>query len=95
MTSSIGKKEIPIDRIININVNNKTIENRIISRSKIEKREDDSLNVIKNRISNYYIETKPVVQIYKEKYPLVFSEINGEQKIEKIQSDILNIAKKC
>ena len=69
------------------------IEYRIINRSKIETRDDDSLNVIRNRIKTYNNETLPVTQFYSEKYPSIFHEINGEQKIEKIQSELINIAK--
>ena len=84
-----------INKIINIHLNDKNIENRIRLRSRIENRTDDSFEVIRNRIIKYNNETKAIVQFYKSKYPLIFFELNGDQKIGKIHSDIINIIKKC
>ena len=73
----------------------KNIEKRITLRSRIENRTDDSLEVIRTRIIKYNNETKPIVQFYRSKYPLIFFELNGDQKIGKIHSDIINNVKKC
>ena len=91
----LDKHKIHLDKIFDINVDEKTIENRILSRSKIENREDDSLDVIRTRINNYLKETLMVAKYYKEKDPHIFIEIDGEQNIEKIQSDIRNTSKIC
>ena len=84
-----------INKFININLNDNNIENRITLRSRTENRTDDSLEVIRTRIIKYTNETMPIVQYYKSKYPLIFFELNGDQKIRKIHSDIINIVKKC
>ena len=95
LNSFMDKQVMIINKIINIDLNDKNIENRITLRSRIENRTDDSLEVIRNRIIKYNNETKPIAQFYKSKYPLIFFELNGDQKIEKIHSDIINIVKKC
>ena len=95
LNSFMDKQDMIINRIINIDLNDKNIENRITLRSRIENRTDDSFEVIRNRIIKYNNETKAIVQFYKSKYPLIFFELNGDQKIGKIHSDIINIVKKC
>ena len=95
LNSFMDKQDMIINKIINIDLNDKNIENRITLRSRIENRIDDSLEVIRNRIIKYNNETKPIVQFYKSKYPLIFFELNGDQKIEKIHSEIINIVKEC
>jgi len=93
LNSFMKKQEMIIDKIININLNDNNIENRITLRSRIEYRTDDSVEVIRTRIIKYKNETKPIVQFYKLKYPFIFFELNGNQKIAKIHSDIINIVK--
>ena len=95
LNSFMDKQDMIINKIINIDLNDKNIENRISLRSRIENRIDDSLEVIRNRIIKYNNETKTIAEFYKSKYPLIFFELNGDQKIEKIHSDIINIVKKC
>ena len=75
-------------------IDDDTIEKRIIKRSQIENREDDSVEVINNRIDNYNNTTLTVSKIYKSKNPNIFHEIDGNQDIDKIQSEILKILKK-
>ena len=95
LNSFMDKQDMIINKVINIDLNDENIENRITLRSRIENRIDDSLEVIRNRIIKYNNETKPIAQFYKSKYPLIFFELNGDQKIGKIHSDIINIVKKC
>ena len=91
----MDRQDMIINKVINIELNDKNIESRITLRSRIENRTDDSLEVIRTRIIKYKNETKPIVQFYKSKYPFIFFELNGNQKIAKIHSDIINIVKKC
>ena len=95
LNSFLDKQDLIINKIINIDLNDKNIENRITLRSRSENRTDDSLEVIRTRIIEYNNETKPIVQFYRLTYPLIFFELNGDQNIEKIHSDIVNIVKKC
>ena len=95
LNSFMDKQVMIINKVINIDLNDKNIEHRITLRSRIENRTDDSLEVIRNRIIKYNNETKPITQFYKSKYPHIFFELNGDQTIENIHSDIINIVKKC
>lgn len=56
---------------------------------KLIQRKDDNLESIKKRIKTYHVETKPLLNYYKDK----LISINGEQKIEKITEDILSLIK--
>ena len=93
LNSFMDKQVMIINKVINIDLNDKNIESRITLRSRIENRTDDSLEVIRNRIIKYNNETKPIAKFYKLKYPLIFFELNGDQKIEKIHSEIINNVK--
>lgn len=93
LNSFLDKNQISLNSVINIYLDEKIIENRIISRSKVEKRDDDSLAIIRTRINLYNNETKAVAEFYKKKQPNIFFEINGDQNIDKIHSDILEITK--
>ena len=88
-----NSKKLTIDKIIDIEIDQNTIINRIKSRQKIEKREDDNLSVIKTRITKYLAETKPLSDFYKSEFPKDFHIIRGDQEIEKIHQDILKITK--
>ena len=91
--SILNSKNLKIDKIIDIDVDEKIIVKRIISRSKTENRQDDKEVVIKTRISRYLSETKPLSDFYKSKYLSDYLVINGNQEIEKIAEDIVKILK--
>ena len=90
----LANNNIELTQIFSIVIDDDTIEKRIIKRSQIENREDDSVEVINNRIDNYNNTTLTVSKIYKSKNPNIFHEIDGNQDIDKIQSEILKILKK-
>ena len=89
----LNKNLINLNLIVNFNIDNKTVEKRILKRSKTENRSDDSNEVIKTRIKKYNTETKPLLDIYSEKFNNIFHEIDGGQEITKIQLDLKNIIK--
>jgi len=49
-------------------------------------RKDDNKDTVKNRLSNYYSQTAPLVDFYKDKG--VFAQIDGSQKLEKVTQDM-------
>ncbi len=55
---------------------------------KLVKREDDSKEILKQRLKVFYDNVNPIVKIYKERGILI--EINGEQPIEKVKQEIIN-----
>ena len=93
LNTILNSKNFKIDKIIDIEVDEKIIVKRIISRSKEEDRQDDKEEVIKTRIFRYLSETKPLSDYYKSKYSSDYLVINGNQEIEKITEDIVKILK--
>ena len=75
-----------IDFIFFLNVNKKTIIERIEKRKIIEKRSDDELNTILRRYDTYMETTKPVLDFYSEKPN--FHEIDGTLEIDEITTKI-------
>ena len=75
-----------IDFIFFLNVNKKTIIERIEKRKIIEKRSDDELNTILKRYDTYMETTKPVLDFYSEKAN--FHEIDGALEIDEITTKI-------
>ena len=78
-----------IDFIFFLNVDKKTIIERIEKRKIIEKRSDDELNTILKRYDTYMETTRPVLDFY-SKNPN-FYEINGTLEIDQITSKINDI----
>ena len=75
-----------IDRIFFLNVNKKTIIERIKKRKTEENRSDDELETIIKRYDTYMETTQPVLNFYSENPN--FHEIDGSQKIDEITSKI-------
>ena len=75
-----------IDYIFFLNVDKKTIIERIQKRKILEKRSDDELNTILKRYDTYMKTTKPVLDFY-SKNPN-FYEIDGTLKIDQITAKI-------
>ena len=94
LNTIINSKNLKIDKIIDINVDERIIAKRIIARFKKENRQDDTEDVIKTRISRYLSETKPLSDFFKTKYHSDYLVINGNQEIEKVTADIIKILKK-
>ena len=93
LNNTLNSKNHKIDKIIDINVDERIIVKRILSRFKTENREDDTEDVIKTRISRYLSETKPLSDYYKTRYPSDYLIINGNQEVEKVTADIIKILK--
>ena len=90
----LENKNLGIDDIFELKIEEEKIIKRISFRSKVENREDDKEEVVRIRIAKYLKETKPLSDFYKKKYPFNYHEIRGDQEIQKISEDILVILKK-
>ena len=75
-----------IDYIFFLNVDKKTIIQRIEKRKTIEKRSDDEMNTILRRYDTYMETTRPVLDFYSQNSN--FHEIDGNQKIDQITAKI-------
>ena len=93
LNSYFQDTNLEIDNIIEISLSHKDIKKRIKSRSTIENRKDDKENVISIRLKKYLSETKPLFQYYRDKKRDKYNIVDGNQNIEKITSDILDLLK--
>lgn len=79
-----------LDCVVYLNVSDKEALWRLSYREEdesAEDREDETLLAIRRRIELFHQHTKPVLEYYREKDMLL--EINGEQTIEEIHSEIM------
>ena len=88
------EKNLTINNIFELKIEQRIIIERIKARSSKENRDDDKDEVIKTRILKYTQETRPLSEYYLNQYPSKYYVIDGNQEIDMIQKDILGIAKK-
>lgn len=79
-------KQLPISVVINLNVDSDEISRRMLKRAEIEKRSDDTPEVIQQRIANYLAQTKPLEEYYAQRG--VLCHINGMGSMDDIFDDI-------
>ena len=91
--SFINNNNIKLDLIINFRLNEEIIKKRIMERSRLEKRMDDNIDIIKNRLEKYKNETRPLISISKTKFSNILFDIEANQEISKIQDEIINMVK--
>lgn len=72
------------DAVINLDVNEQILVDRLKIRAKIDGRVDDSEEVIKNRLEEYYAKTQPLLDFYAQK---VIS-IDGTLALDEVTKDI-------
>ncbi len=82
-----------INYIFNININYNILKNRIIKRSSEESRDDDNINSLETRYSEYLNSTKQVSDFYKENQKEIFYDIDGSLEIDEITNKIKEIIK--
>lgn len=73
--------------VLHLKVSDEELKKRIALRKDIEGRADD--NVVDERLKEYYANTEPVVEMFRNKGMLI--EIDGERTREEIAEDILNV----
>ena len=95
LLSFAKSNNLNLDIIFNFRIDFKLVEERIILRSKQEKRSDDNIDVIKTRLDKYIEETYPVSQFYSENFNQNFFTIDASQEVSKIQKELINIIKKA
>ncbi len=90
----LNESSIKINYIFNINIDFKILRERIVKRSSEENREDDDIDVLQTRYSEYLNSTEKVSNFYKQTNSNIFHEIDGSLQIEEITSKIIKILKK-
>ncbi len=94
LNDCLKKIDYKIDFIFNIQIDFNILKDRILKRSSEESRDDDKLDVIETRYSEYLNTTEKVSQFYKEQNPNIFFDIDGKLKISQITREIMEILKK-
>jgi adenylate kinase len=89
MDGSGYHKTIPITVVIDIQVDENEITDRIVKRSQLEGRSDDAIHILKQRVSNYFEQTKPLEHYYAKQGKI--QTINGMQSVETVFQAICNI----
>ena len=79
------------DRVVYINISDEEALKRIALRGD-SSREDETEDAIRARIDSFHKYTEPVLDYYRKKGSLI--EVNGEQTIEKIHQDIMQVLNK-
>ena len=87
----LNKLNIHIDKVIEINVEENVLLERITKRALESKltRDDDNSEILKNRIVVYKKDTLPVLKYYKNLNKLY--SINGMQSVDRVSKDIQKI----
>jgi len=94
LSTFLETNSLNINFIFNFNISFEIVKKRIMHRSVQEKRSDDNLEVIKNRIDKYIEETQPVSLELSEKFANIFYQIDASKEISEIQIELIKIIKK-
>ena len=85
----LAKLNAQVDVVPYIKVSQDALVARLLKRAELEGRADDNEETITVRMQVYQNETAPLLDFYRDKSLLV--EINGEQSIENVQQDLLQV----
>lgn len=79
-------KDLNIDMVLYLYVEMEEVEKRILRRAQLENRADDTPETVKSRVANFFEQTMPLVDYYKNQGKLI--QLNGMQDIESVFADI-------
>ena len=83
------KNNLPLSLVIDLKLNQKEALSRIIQRGKTSGRSDDNVKTITNRFKTYKIQTKPILEYYKNQKKVI--SIDGQPAIKDIFEKIKTI----
>ena len=86
LTTALKFYEREAPAIIHLRVSRKWAEERLLSRGRID---DKTLSKINKRLDWFEEDTWPAVEYFKTNSMFRYIEVNGEQSIEKVHSDII------
>ena len=84
----LAELETPLDKVLALQADRQVLMDRMTMRAEIEGRSDDTPDVIARRLDVYAKETKPLLDIYKDRGLLL--EINGVGQIDQISKTIIS-----
>ena len=80
---------LDITKVIYLKVEMEEVQHRILKRAEIEQRADDTPATVKARVENFFAQTMPLVDYYRDQSKLV--EIDGMQDVEHVFADICKV----
>ena len=92
LTDMLEAENESIDTVVSIEVKDGEIINRILERAKIEGREDDTEDVVRNRLNVYRNQTEPLKAYYRSAG--VLAEVDGMGTIDEVFERIKNVLSK-
>ncbi|BAR06279.1 adenylate kinase [Scardovia inopinata] len=84
----LAELETPLDKVLALQADRQVLMDRMTKRAEIEGRSDDTPDVIARRLDVYAKETKPLLDIYKDRGLLL--EINGVGQIDQISKTVIS-----
>ena len=90
----LEQNKMSLDIIFDFKIDFRIVQERIMERSKLEKRSDDSIDVIKVRLDKYIQETYPVSQVFANSFVDKYKIIDASKQILEIQKELMKILKK-
>ena len=93
LNNLMDEQNLKLDYIFNIEIEFNILKDRIIKRSKEEKRDDDNLDILDTRYNEYLKTTKNVSNYYLEFSPNIFHQLDGNHQIDEITKKIKKIIK--
>ncbi|MFQ6173145.1 adenylate kinase [Oryzobacter sp. R7] len=77
----------PLDRVLELTVDEDAVVARLLKRAEVEGRSDDSDEVIRERMAIYHRETRPLSDTYRDRGILV--EVDGLGEVDEVTARIL------
>lgn len=84
--------QLPINLVVNLVVDQDEISKRMIKRAEIEHRSDDTPDVIKQRLANYFAQTKLLEDYYAAKG--ILSNVDGMGTVDEIFARLADVIEK-
>ena len=87
LDAMLGKHDAPVERVLELVVDEDAVVQRLLKRAEIEGRADDTEDVIRERMAIYRRETEPLSEAYRERDLLV--EVDGLGDIDEVTERII------
>lgn len=85
----LQKLEQNSTRVVNLEVPDSVVIQRLLARAEKEGRTDDTEEVISRRLEVYREETEPLINFYRDRQQLV--SVNGDRSLEQVTSELQNL----
>ena len=87
LDAMLAKRDRPLDRVLELVVDEDAVVGRLLKRAEIEGRVDDTEEVVRERMAIYHRETRPLSDAYRERGLL--AEVDGLGDIDEVTERII------